>query len=77
MAPFCNFRGALFQERGKGNDDDVNDVRKRMTDTCIHQLKSNFPLLCHFPTSENRRVTQLCFGLQVFSLQHLTAGLNG
>ena len=57
MAPFCNFRGALFQERGKGNDDDVNDVRKRMTDTCIHQLKSNFPLLSHFPTSESRRVT--------------------
>ena len=55
----------------------VNDVRKRMTDTCIHQLKSNFPLLSHFPTSENIRVTKLCFGLQVFSLQHLTAGLNG
>ena len=25
-----------------------------MTDTCIHQLKSNFPLLSHLPTSENR-----------------------
>ena len=55
----------------------VNDVRKRMTDTCIHQLKSSFPLLSHFPTSENIRVTKFCFGLQVFSLQHLTAGLNG
>ena len=65
--PFCNFRGALFQERGKGNDDDVNDVRKRMTDTCIHQLKSSFPLLSHFPTSENMSYITLFWITGVFT----------
>ena len=38
-----------------------------MTDTCIHQLKSSFPLLSHFPTSENMSYITLFWITGVFT----------